>query len=587
LSSVTGFRYFSRRSWVKLLLFCALFLSLTQTSWADIIDLSQIEAAPLGLHSSYFIEQDKLSLEQALTLYQQQQFKPSKQRVLTFGIAAAPTWLGVTINNDNSENSQRRLVIDNSWMDNIEIAAFHHASGKTTQYQMGDQYPFSQRPFITRNFEASIDFPPGQTDLLIRFATPDPMVIPLYLLSTDQQQTRQSAEQYSYGLIYGYILALMLYNAMLYIGLREKIYLAYSSLMLIFLVANMGYTGHGFMFLWPEYPQVQQWIQPFLLLLVCSLGLTFGLLFLNIKRYSRRMVKAVSIHIVSSMSLFALCVVLSLQGIALLLAFSYVTVYILMIFGMGIFALKRHIPHAIYFVFAVSAGSLGIMLTAISTWGFIPFNPWLFRAAEIGMLIEASLLALALSSRIRGIQAQKALVEKLADTDPLTQLNNRRGFFKSTEKAWSNSLRHGRTGSIIIFDLDNFKKLNDKYGHDGGDEVLCQIGRLIIDCIRKGDVASRWGGEEFVLYLPETDIEKARQLAERLRLTIMQHPVVYQSQKINVTASFGVAEQMKDDLSIEPIVGLADTALYQAKTMGRNRVNCAEQQPLEQSIQVG
>ena len=585
MSSVARYRHCGSPLWVKLLLFCTLFLSLSQTSWADIIDLSQIDDTPLGLHSSYFIEQDKLSLEQALALYQQQQFHPSKQRVLTFGIAADPTWLGITINNTHSENIKRRLVIDTSWMDNIDIAAFNPVSGNIIHYQMGDQYPFSERPYLTRNFQASIEFPPGQTDLLIRFATPDPLVMPLYMLSDDQQQTRQSIEQYSYGLIYGYLLALMLYNAMLYIGLREKIYLAYSSLMLIFLVANMGYTGHGFMFLWPDYPQIQQWIQPLLLLLVSSVGLIFGLLFLNIKRYSSRTVKAVSILIVSMMILFALLVALSLQGISLLLAFSYVTLYNVLMIGMGIFALRRNIPHAIYFVFAISAGCMGIMLTAISTWGFIPFNPWLFRAAEIGMLIEATLLALALSSRIRGIQAQKALVEKLADTDPLTQLNNRRGFFKSTEKAWSNSLRHGRPGSIIIFDLDNFKKLNDKYGHDGGDEVLCQIGRLIIDWIRKGDVASRWGGEEFVLYLPETDLDKALQLAERLRVMIMQHPVSYLGQLIQVTASFGVAEQTKGNVSMESIVGLADAALYQAKTMGRNRVDSVEQQTLEPVLQ--
>lgn len=93
--------------------------------------------------------------------------------------------------------------------------------------------------------------------------------------------------------------------------------------------------------------------------------------------------------------------------------------------------------------------------------------------------------------------------------------------------------------------------------------------------------------DPLILLLPETHIEKARELAERLRLTIMQHPVIYQSQTINVTASFGVAEQTQDDLSIESIVGLADTALYQAKTMGRNRVNCAEMQPLETEVQAG
>jgi diguanylate cyclase (GGDEF)-like protein len=172
--------------------------------------------------------------------------------------------------------------------------------------------------------------------------------------------------------------------------------------------------------------------------------------------------------------------------------------------------------------------------------------------------------------RLRKMQKE---LERLAHTDSLTGLYNRRIFMQRLEEEVERVRRHGKALSVLIFDLDFFKQVNDTYGHDTGDVVLVAVARLATEAKRVSDVAARLGGEEFALLLPETDQQGAVQLAQRLRSAIEKNLYLSTSgTPVRVTASIGVATASAEADEIEKLLSLADRQLYRAKNNGRNRV---------------
>jgi diguanylate cyclase (GGDEF)-like protein len=225
-----------------------------------------------------------------------------------------------------------------------------------------------------------------------------------------------------------------------------------------------------------------------------------------------------------------------------------------------------------YFLIAAGAAMAGAVLTTLSTWGFIPHNAWTFRAVEIGMLVDATLLALALAYQFRVGQEDKLRAEQLAQLDPLTGLNNRRAFYDMTGPLWSNAVRHEHPASVMLLDIDHFKQINDAHGHAHGDAVLKTLARALGQSVRQGDVLARWGGEEFIVFLPETTLHEATVLAERLRAAIAGVRVSYETGATMATASVGVAQRDEGDITLDALIASADECLYQAKQQGRNRV---------------
>ena len=164
-------------------------------------------------------------------------------------------------------------------------------------------------------------------------------------------------------------------------------------------------------------------------------------------------------------------------------------------------------------------------------------------------------------------------LKKMAVTDNLTDVYNRRGFEKLIENEMIRSKRYNRDASLLMFDLDHFKRVNDQYGHLVGDEVLIDVSRRCKAIIRKCDIIGRYGGEEFVIFLPEIGRHDVVLAAERLRKTIEQNPISTIAGIIRVTASVGVTSfSGGKGLSVETLIKRADDALYKAKKRGRNQV---------------
>jgi diguanylate cyclase (GGDEF)-like protein len=167
---------------------------------------------------------------------------------------------------------------------------------------------------------------------------------------------------------------------------------------------------------------------------------------------------------------------------------------------------------------------------------------------------------------------QFAEVDKRARTDPLTGLFNRHHFGEQLQRTLGEADRYGTAVSLVLVDIDHFKRVNDQWGHQAGDSVLKQVARILQDGVRSVDVCVRYGGEEIALLLPRTDSEHAVEVAERLRARIAAQPLRHGATEIAVTASFGVATYPETVKVRDQLFPASDKALYIAKHEGRNRV---------------
>ncbi|MDD5300966.1 MAG: diguanylate cyclase [Gallionella sp.] len=169
--------------------------------------------------------------------------------------------------------------------------------------------------------------------------------------------------------------------------------------------------------------------------------------------------------------------------------------------------------------------------------------------------------------------AQQEELAKLAHTDPLTGLMNRRHFRLLADQEFSRATRTHHQLFMMMLDIDHFKKVNDTHGHDVGDQALVAVAEVLKNGIRSMDILARWGGEEFLVLLPETDLTGAMLIAERIRQQVSQ--IKLPKIPEGLTISIGLCEA-KPDMELKTATSLADQALYQAKAGGRNRVICHE-----------
>jgi diguanylate cyclase (GGDEF)-like protein len=163
-------------------------------------------------------------------------------------------------------------------------------------------------------------------------------------------------------------------------------------------------------------------------------------------------------------------------------------------------------------------------------------------------------------------------IYRMTIIDGLTQIHNKRYLHEALEREIIRGRRHERELSILMFDIDHFKRVNDVHGHLAGDFVLKELARIVQSRIRRDEVFARYGGEEFAIILPETDLEGALQLAETLRQKVAEHAFVFQADTMRVSISIGAALLTENEKTANELIKRADERLYAAKNGGRNRV---------------
>lgn len=161
-------------------------------------------------------------------------------------------------------------------------------------------------------------------------------------------------------------------------------------------------------------------------------------------------------------------------------------------------------------------------------------------------------------------------LEKIAKTDPLTQLPNRRAVLEQINYETARFKRNAEPFTIVISDIDDFKNVNDTYGHDAGDKVLTALSNLIKKTIRQQDICARWGGEEFLFLFPGTDRKGGKTISDKIRMKIEKENIEYKGSSISITMTFGICT-FSEALTVDECITNADKALYEGKKLGKNR----------------
>lgn len=539
-------------------------------------------AMSLGKHIRYIRESDaRLTLTQVQAAFETGDVSYSNNDSISLGIGVNPVWLAFKVNNTSTKPDTYRLTVETPWLDYIDtyiVAAdvpVEHIAG-------GDAMPFEQRPKQYKYYAFDADFQPGITQVFIRVQSKGPMAIPVRIASIEKAIERDISSAYQYGALYGIMVALALYNLVLFVFIRQAEYGLYGLYLLGFVINSLSYTGQLHEIITSDFgPYFQDWVDIFLMITYSVAGLHFARALLKTKTYAPKLDRFVlrTTLIIPAGMLIGFLVDHLVMSI--ILAFILNCGFVLLFIAMGVSALKANKPFAGMFVVSSVTAALCISISTLAVAGIlIPYNDYTFKAIEVGMTFEAILLAVILAQQFRMAQLDKQLAETYARTDMLSQLNNRRGFQQITNPVWQNLCRQQRDAAVVLIDIDDFKGINDKFGHDFGDQAI----KLVADCVkntaRKGDISARWGGEEFVILLPETDQQQALIQAERIRQAISQLLLKIGTAKFSLTASIGVAGSSKQQLNttplseirLEQLINLADKALYKAKSAGKNQV---------------
>lgn len=364
-----------------------------------------------------------------------------------------------------------------------------------------------------------------------------------------------------------------LWHALLHAGLQAPTYLSYLLYLAGLFLLKFDYSAQSFNFLWSQ----QEWAHYGVLALIVAFS-TSALMAagrcLQLPAPAGRFSRTARLAGNLGLAGIAVCVALGYDSVAanvaVLLLGLWLTDAVFIALRLMLVAGAGGVFH--YFFLASLCTIFLVTLCVMLGSELQTLGSATYQLLELGLIAQMSLLALALAQQARQHRVACTQAEYLACRDSLTALYNRRAFLQMAQPIWSNAQRNARPLSMIMIDLDHFKRINDQHGHAAGDRALEVSATLFEQACRGGDLLCRWGGEEFLMLLPETDMEQACAFAERVRAALEHLGLPVESQSIFLTASFGIAEATGKS-TLEDLIKAADLRLYDAKTHGRNRIS--------------
>lgn len=550
------------------------------------------------------------------------------QAAPNFGFTQSAYWFRFDIDNKGRPGEPIYLEFPNPFLDLIEVRQF--VSGQELSYQKaGDIYPYRHRPLNHQNFVFPIELAASTNQILVRISSEGSIEGTINIWSPTSFFEFSNDEHTSQGFWMGMMSIMIIYNFLLLLLMRDRNFLYYTLLASGFLVFQSSLNGYAYAYIWPTAVELNT-IAVTLSMAFCSLVvLTFTRHYLELSEYSPRTNKL----------LLGLIAVAGLMLVATFFIPYSVSIFMNAIMNMvgascsiyaGIISWLKGNRHAKFYVFAWSFALLGVMILCAQKFGWLPANYWTKNAATIGVCTLMALVSYGLASRFNKekelrISAQSAALrsekvareshelivrakldanrkleqkvvertqhlertlmqlesaneqlERLSTTDTLTGISNRAVVEKALDSELKRAQRHNHHFSVIILDVDFFKKVNDTHGHKAGDKCLKEVADTLQKMIsRPGDIVARFGGEEFIVLLADTPLKNAATLAQKLCDSLRERQIMFGSTRIPITASFGVAS-LESDRTATPdqLVTYADNALYQAKERGRDQVVC-------------
>ncbi|XOZ35076.1 diguanylate cyclase [Halomonadaceae bacterium KBTZ08] len=522
------------------------------------------------------------------------------------GYSDSAWWLRVRLSNEADTGVERLFSIGYPVLGDVQVHVL--ADGERHQsWQLGHDYPYSQRPLDHRFFVVPLEWEANETlTVYLRVRTESSVQVPVTLWDREAFRSRDITANILHGIYFGAFLVIGVYNLLLFFALGERNYLYYVGFVFSIALLMASLTGYGFRYLWPA---ATEWNDQAILVFICSVLIFAGLFmrrFLQLSQLSVRL-DALALLVVAISSVSALLSFWLSYFALILVLIPLVVLGCLIAFSGGLYAWYRGQATAKYYVMAWSFLLVGGIVLALSKGGVLPSNVVTDHAAQIGSIFEVVLLSFALAQRInverqlryeaqsetletarrlnreledrvrertRELEALNRKLNELSVTDELTGLRNRRFLDEQLRQEVEWARRTGRPIAVAMLDIDHFKPVNDTYGHQVGDECLKMVGAIVQANLRSPqDTAARYGGEEFAMILPETDEPGAVSVIERIRQQVSEVSLTNEGVNLTMTLSGGVTIQ-REAASVTPeqLLADADKALYRAKAEGRDRV---------------
>jgi len=431
------------------------------------------------------------------------------------------------------------------------------------------EYPFLYPTFV---LPENID---DSRPVMIRVATPYALQFRAILYSADTFRENSFILFLIVGFCAGILVAMLLYNLILYIFIRDKNYLYYI-LYVFFLLLWQCVLFGLIQYFWP---QAGGWMIKYITVFASGMmvfTMIFAIVFLDTARTAPRhdlVLKGLAL-----LTVISIPVVFARQiWIGHFLAYFIGQIGIIAVFTAAVSSLRSGFKPAGYYLIAVSVFLLAALVFLFKFYGWIPTNSFTMHAVLFGSAAESILLSCALGYRFRAMREEEQHLREreknlqtITVTDELTGLFNRRFLNAALIKEIA-AARRGKTSlSLLMMDVDHFKNFNDTYGHLEGDQALVTLGKVMMQILREEDIACRYGGEEFVAILRNADKSAALDVAERIR-SHFQQMALTSGKTVRLTVSIGATELQPQD-SPDQFLFRADQALYHAKKTGRNRV---------------
>lgn len=541
-------------------------------------------------------------------------FAPVPPGGATFGFRDGAWWFHARVVNHNTEETRWLLVQKYALSDHVDVYA-RDATGRTVHMKGGDALPFSERAVRYRHPNFRVSLPPGQpVDVLVRVRSESSMQVPLVLYSPSAFAELARDTQFGMGLYYGILFALLVYNLVLWLLLRDSGYFWY-----LFHVGSFGLVlfclhGLGYEYLWPNSPRLQEWSVPVAICLTQVALMQFTRHFMDLRA---RMPRADGFAL-AYIGLFLAWGVASLvlpYRTSVPVAAAAVFPGIAFIVAVSVAMLRRGYGPARLFIAAWTVFLLGIAAFSAIAFGLLPKTFYTEYGLQVGSALEMLLLSIALGHRYASLRNENERIVRSANEelernvlartrelrealdqlgeantqlreysrrDPLTGVYNRRHFREAFEQHLRDARHRVEPLAVLIADLDNFKQINDGHGHLVGDSCLRIAARLFNEEVEAvGGLVARFGGEEFVALLPGKDADAAMAIAESIRARVAVSHAGDDGPPAPLTVSIGVHVVPPGATPVpEEVIRSADAALYRAKDSGRDQVALAQRPAL-------
>ena len=518
-------------------------------------------------------------------------FTPARERSdLHLGYTRAPIWLRSELHNPSGAVQQWIVQFEYPFLDYVQL---HVVRDRDTQvFESGSAVPVTQRALPHRQAVFPLALAPGESvTLLTRIETHGSKMLSANLLQPERFYTSNDRQNFWLATYFGMLLALGLYNLLLFFGLRERVFLHYSLFVFGFTLAILTFNGTGTLIFWSGLGEHSARLVSLGFTLASAMATLFAQSFLNTATYSPRWHRVLGLFRAWCWLAVVMALTLPMQMALQVMDVTGFSAALLLL-ACAISSSLRRVPGARLFMLAWSLLLLGASVFALRNLGILPSNFITLHGIQIGSALEMLLLSFALAARFNKLKRQKeqaqaemlaslkrheaaleqkvaertAELETMASSDMLTGLLNRIGLARCASSALQRSRRTQQPLALLMLDLDDFKPINDRYGHAAGDHVLQQIARRIIDQARAGDHCARFGGDEFIVLAEncgtDQDVEEIRQ---RLLDAITAPIALPCGHRVSVGVSIGSSRYSGGPANFEELLRHADCAMYRTK----------------------